>query len=68
MPLNLTSRINLGRCFIHSLTARASANKYHIELPEILDNNGGAGEIEETMMWFALSQVKSNVEDQAERE
>ncbi|KAF9059478.1 hypothetical protein BDP27DRAFT_1498325, partial [Rhodocollybia butyracea] len=68
MPLNLSSRINLGRCFILSLTARASANKYHIKLPEILDNNGGAGEIEETMMWFALSQVKSNVEDQAKCE
>ncbi|KAF9058444.1 hypothetical protein BDP27DRAFT_1139573, partial [Rhodocollybia butyracea] len=67
MPLNLTSCINLGRCFILSLTAHASTNKYHVELPEILDNDGSAGEIEETMMWFALSQVKSNVEGQAER-
>ncbi|KAF9058789.1 hypothetical protein BDP27DRAFT_1505328 [Rhodocollybia butyracea] len=60
--------LEFDKSHLLSLTARASANKYHVELPEILDNDGGAGEIEETMMWFALSQVKSNVEDQAERE
>ncbi|KAF9059990.1 hypothetical protein BDP27DRAFT_1430620 [Rhodocollybia butyracea] len=60
--------LEFDKSHLLSLTARASANKYHVELPEILDNDGGAGEIEETMMWFASSQVKSNVEDQAERE
>ncbi|KAJ4485661.1 hypothetical protein J3R30DRAFT_3441047 [Lentinula aciculospora] len=50
------------------LTARTAANKYQVELPQILDNNGGAGEIEETMMWFALSFEKANGDGQHERE
>jgi hypothetical protein len=37
------------------LTARASANKYHVKLPRILSDGGGAREIEETIMWFALN-------------
>ena len=37
------------------LTPRAATRKYHVELPEILVQGGGAGEIEESMMWFALS-------------
>ncbi|KAJ3830319.1 hypothetical protein F5878DRAFT_523485 [Lentinula raphanica] len=48
------------------LTPRTAANKYQLELPRILDDNGGAGEIEETMMWFALSFEKAN-ENQHER-
>ena len=46
---------------LHSLlkpllqTARSASNKYHIELPQILKHGGGAGEIEETTMWFALN-------------
>ncbi|KAJ3750912.1 hypothetical protein DFH05DRAFT_1567457 [Lentinula detonsa] len=49
------------------LTARTAANKYQTELPRILDNSGGAGEIEETMMWFVLSSEKPH-ESQHERE
>src|ERR1700728_4864616 len=37
------------------LTPRAATCKYHLELPEILVQGGGVGEIEESMMWFALS-------------
>lgn len=37
------------------LTARSASNKYHIELPKILNNGGGAGEIEETTMWYVLN-------------
>jgi hypothetical protein len=37
------------------LTARSTANKYHVELPQILADGGGAGEIEETMMWYVLN-------------
>ncbi|KAG1716765.1 hypothetical protein ID866_363 [Astraeus odoratus] len=40
------------------LSTRSSSTKYHVELPQILANNGGAGEIEETMMWFALNYEK----------
>ncbi|KIK70528.1 hypothetical protein GYMLUDRAFT_234983 [Collybiopsis luxurians FD-317 M1] len=45
------------------LTARASANKYQVELPKILDNEGGDGEIEEAMMWYALSFEKASEND-----
>ena len=45
------------------LTSRASANKYHFELPQILQDGGGAGEIEETMMWFALSYERIEDDD-----
>ncbi|KAG5637571.1 hypothetical protein H0H81_004148 [Sphagnurus paluster] len=36
-------------------TARAASRKYTVELPQILVHGGGAGEIEEAVMWFALS-------------
>ncbi|KAG5634332.1 hypothetical protein H0H81_002369 [Sphagnurus paluster] len=36
-------------------TARAASLKYTVELPQILVHGGGAGEIEEAVMWFALS-------------
>lgn len=49
------------------LTARTAANKFQVELPQILDNGGGAGEIEETMMWFALNFEKGPDESQNER-
>jgi len=38
---------------------RAVSNKYHVDLAQILTDGGGAGEIEENMMWFALSFEKS---------
>lgn len=37
------------------LTGRSVTNKYHVELPRILSNGGGAGEIEETIMWYVLN-------------
>ncbi|PPQ69371.1 hypothetical protein CVT26_002526 [Gymnopilus dilepis] len=40
------------------LTTRLASNKYHVELPQILANGGGAGEMEETMMWYALTHEK----------
>ena len=46
------------------LTTRSSANKYHTELPQILTDGGGAGEMEETMMWYALTHEKADEETQ----
>ncbi|KAF8171102.1 hypothetical protein BJ912DRAFT_996153 [Pholiota molesta] len=40
------------------LTTRSATNKYHVELPRILINGGGAGEMEETMMWYAVTHEK----------
>ncbi|KAF9476122.1 hypothetical protein BDN70DRAFT_772893, partial [Pholiota conissans] len=39
-------------------TTRSATNKYHVELPQILINGGGAGEMEETMMWYSVSHEK----------
>jgi hypothetical protein len=46
------------------LTTRSSANKYHTELPKILTDGGGAGEMEETMMWYTLTYEKADEETQ----
>lgn len=40
------------------LSVRATQDKYHHELPQILHDGGGAGELEETMMWYAWSREK----------
>ncbi|KAF7289066.1 hypothetical protein HMN09_01354800 [Mycena chlorophos] len=48
------------------LTTRAVNNKYQVELPNILANNGGDGEEEETMMWFAVTHEKTDTEDTEE--
>lgn len=51
---------------LHSLlkpllqTARSASNKYHTELPKILLLGGGAGEIEETVMWYALNHEQAD--------
>jgi hypothetical protein len=45
------------------LTTRSTSNKYHYELPQILQDGGGAGEMEETMMWYALNYEKVPDED-----
>lgn len=37
------------------MTARAVSSKYNTELPAILTAGGGAGEIEEAMMWYSLN-------------
>ena len=47
------------------LSTRSSANKYHTELPQILSDGGGAGEMEETMMWYALTHEKADEETQS---
>jgi hypothetical protein len=41
-------------------TTRAITKKYHVELVQILQDGGGAGEIEEIMMWHALHHEKTN--------
>jgi hypothetical protein len=46
------------------LTTRSSTNKYHTELPQILIDGGGASEMEETMMWYALTHEKADEETQ----
>jgi hypothetical protein len=40
------------------MPVRAVSNKYNTELPAILVEGGGAGEIEEAMMWYALNHEK----------
>ncbi|KAF8153284.1 hypothetical protein B0H34DRAFT_99246 [Crassisporium funariophilum] len=45
------------------LETRTCTNKYHVELPQILSDGGGAGEMEETMMWYALTHEKADDED-----
>ena len=49
------------------LTPRAASNKYYADLPQILVDGGGAGEIEEQMMWFALSYAKGDENGGADR-
>lgn len=49
------------------LSIRSSRDKYHVELPQILSDGGGAGEAEETMMWFALNYEKSDGDDDRTR-
>jgi len=44
------------------LTTRSVTQKYHQELPQILADGGGAGEMEETMMWYALTHEKGHPE------
>jgi hypothetical protein len=39
-------------------SARETQNKYHQELPKILAEQGGGGEVEESMMWYAWSHEK----------
>lgn len=46
------------------LTPRSCTNKYHTEVPQILADEGGAGDIEEGTMWFALGYEKGD--EQAE--
>ncbi|KAG8216066.1 hypothetical protein J3R82DRAFT_8066 [Butyriboletus roseoflavus] len=36
------------------LSVRSVVTKYHTELPQILAQDGGEGETEESMMWYAL--------------
>jgi hypothetical protein len=43
-------------------TARSASNKYYIELPQILKHSGGAGEIEETTMWYTLNYAQADDE------
>ena len=40
------------------LSVRAIQDKYHNQLPQILQDGGGAGEIEEAMMWYSWSHEK----------
>lgn len=51
-------------------TARTTQDKYHKELPQILKDGGGAGEIEESVMWYAWSneKVAGEVESDEEKE
>jgi len=40
------------------LTTRLVSKKYHTELAQILTNGGGAGEMEEAMMWYVVEHEK----------
>jgi hypothetical protein len=54
---------------LHSLldpvlqTTRTISHKYHVELVQILQDGGGAGELEETMMWYALHHERLGDQD-----
>src|SRR5580700_10663674 len=50
------------------LTPRSISKKYHVELPQILSNGGGAGEMEESMMWYTLNHEKVDEDEVAELE
>jgi hypothetical protein len=47
------------------MAPRSASNKYYVDLPRILADGGGAGEVEEDIMWFALSFEKENDDDQS---
>lgn len=73
LRVNATSSPQLGSITPHPLhtfldqlllSVRTSFNKYHIELPQILSDGGGAGEAEEVMMWFALTYEKADGDNQ----
>ncbi|KAH7886504.1 hypothetical protein F5I97DRAFT_1807672 [Phlebopus sp. FC_14] len=40
------------------LSISSAGAKYHVELRQVLTDNGGAGEAEESMMWFTLNYEK----------
>ncbi|KAH9933696.1 hypothetical protein B0H21DRAFT_759915 [Amylocystis lapponica] len=42
------------------LTPRTASQKYHTHIAQILEDEGGAGDAEEHMMWFALKFDKSD--------
>lgn len=42
------------------LNPKGVSSKYHTELPRILLDGGGAGEMEETMMWYAVTHEKTD--------
>lgn len=44
------------------LSVRAIHDKYHNQLPQILQDGGGAGEIEETMMWYSWNREKPQLD------
>ncbi|TFK49473.1 hypothetical protein OE88DRAFT_1809755 [Heliocybe sulcata] len=44
------------------LTSCSCANKYHTEVPQILADEGGSGDIEEGTMWFAVNYEKGDEE------
>ena len=48
------------------LTTLLVSKKYHTELAQILTNSGGAGEMEETMMWYVVEHEKP-IEDDSQR-
>lgn len=50
------------------LTGRSTSNKYHVELPQILLNGGGAGEIEEIVMWFAVNHEIADIDEERTRQ
>lgn len=46
------------------LTPRIAAQKYHSHISQTVDDDGGAGDIEEHMMWFAYKNEKVEEDDQ----
>ena len=48
------------------LSVEATEEKYRQELPLILQNGGGAGEIEESMMWFSWSREKRQPDENSD--
>lgn len=45
------------------LTPRTASQKYHTRISQILDEDGGSGDAEEAMMWFAYKHEKIDEEN-----
>jgi hypothetical protein len=41
-------------------TVRSVSNKYHVELCQMEVDGGGAGEVEERMMWYTVDHAKGD--------
>lgn len=42
------------------LSGRVASDKYREQLPQVISDGGGAGELEEMVMWYALSYEKND--------
>ncbi|KAI0946437.1 hypothetical protein AcW1_009900 [Taiwanofungus camphoratus] len=68
-----STHMHLSSCATHPLqtllsplllTPRSAAQKYHGHIAQVLADDGGAGDAEENMMWFALKYEKVEENDE----
>jgi len=60
IPSNKEALLHPAHSLLESLllTPATTMKKYHTDLPHLLESEEGVGEIEEEMMWFAVSHEK----------